>query len=454
MNSVERRNKILEGPVVKNLFRLASPIIIAMSLHTSFNFIDMLFVGRLGKEAIAAVSMAFPVQLLIIAVGGGTGIGITSLISRNIGAENFKGAETTARQCVPLIIMFSIITAVAGSVFAKPFFMLLGAESTVLELVVTYIKPILVGSIFMYMNMLGNAIFRGQGNTITPMKIMIASVLINIALDPLLIFGIGPFPRLGVLGAATATVMSRALGNIVLLYFLKSKDSISKWFFSPSPRFNTIKNIFIVGVPSSLAQLINNASMLVLFGILTRFGNAAVAAYGIGFKLDLLAFLPGIGLSSGNMIMIGQNFGAQKIKRVRRITSMASIITGGFMTFIGLIYFVFPAFWIKLFNSDPELVLYGVNYLRIVTLSYFFYGVILITMSTFQGSGRGFPALVITFLRLFIVLIPSALILSNYLKVSGIWWAIALSNLITALFGIIWLHIYISRINKSFPSDR
>jgi len=423
-----------------------------MALHTSFNLIDMLFVGKLGKEAIAAVSMAFPVQLFIIAIGGGTGIGVTSLISRNIGAKDTERAKIAAQQCLFFIVSFGVLTALAGIIFAKDFFKLLGAQPAVLDLITDYIRPILLCSIFMYFNMIGGAIFRGLGDTVTPMKVMMTAVLLNIALDPLFIFGIGPFPRMEVFGAALATVFSRGIATLFLIYLLRTKNSTSKRIFSPRIDFKSIKNILNVGIPSSLAQLINTTSMLVLFSILTRFGTAAVAAFGLGFRLDTLAFLPGLGIASGNMIMIGQNFGAKKLDRVRKISMTATGITGGFMVLIGSIYFAFPNFWISLFNTDPELITYGTHYLRIVTISYFFIAAFLITVSSFQGSGRGSPALILTLLRLFVLLLPLTLILSKYYAIDGVWWAILLSNIISASIGLTWLHLYFAKTKRNFAS--
>ncbi|RKY84134.1 hypothetical protein DRQ09_09055 [candidate division KSB1 bacterium] len=449
MEIPEGRNRMMESNIIKNFFILSSPMIIAMALHTSFNFVDMLFVGRLGKEAIAAVSMAFPVQLFMIAIGGGIGIGITSLISRNIGANNIEKAKIAAEQCLFLIVIFGIITTILGNIIAEDFFRIIGATRPVLKLVIDYIKPILTGSIFIYFSIMANSIFRGEGDTVTPMKVMISSVILNTILDPLLIFGIGPFPRMGVSGAAIATITARGIVCFIIIYFLRTKSSISIRLFSPKLDIKSIKEIFNVGIPSSLAQLINNSSMLILLSILSRFGDTAIAAYGIGMRLDSIAFLPGLGLSSGNLIMIGQNFGAKRFDRVRKISMVAMGITGGFMAIVGLFYLSFPDFFIRLFNSDPALVSYGTDYLKIVATSYFFIGVILVAISSFQGSGKGSPALVITILRLFILLIPFSLILSKYFAVNGVWWAIFISNILSSISGLLWLFLFFRTINKN-----
>ncbi|MBD3355212.1 MATE family efflux transporter [Candidatus Woesearchaeota archaeon] len=430
-----------DGSIMKNILHLSWPTMIAMLLHVGFNIVDAIFVGRIGPKAIAAVSIVFPVVFLMFSLGVGIGIGAASLIARYIGAKKVKEANNAAEHSFIIAIAVSVLFTIFGLLFAKEMFMLIGAKPDVVDLAVKYSRWIFGFNIFMFLGMISNNVLRGLGNMKLPMIGMVTGTLLNIILDPLLIFGIGFFPALGVEGAAIATVVSRFSSAVLMLGFIFS----SKTAISIKPRDFIFKPIFIkeilrVGIPASLYRSIMSFTMLAFTKIVSYFGSVAIAAYGVGFRIQSVVVLPVIAIATAVITIVGQNVGAKNFKRAEKTVWISVKISAFFVFLISLILFSFPKLIYGVFTNDPQLIRYGIGFLRIMSFSYIFMTVSIIIGGAFQGAGHAMPTLVVNMIRSFIFGIPLALFFAFILGwgLNGVWVGIALAAIISSFISIFW----------------
>ncbi len=445
------KRDLTKGSIPKNILSLALPMMAAFLLNTAYHIVDTIFVGRLSPLALAAISITFPVIFIMIALAAGVGIGATSLIARLLGAKRKKEADNVAEHALVLGIVLALIFATFGLAFSKPLFILAGATPEMMPLVLEYIYIIFGGSFFMFLAFMSNAILRGEGDMKTPMKIMILGTVANIILDPLLIFGIGFFPRMEMAGAALATVIARSMAAIVVLtYLLRGRAHTKLNFRYFKYKFGIIKDIFSVGIPASASHAVMSLGTLFLLRITSFFGPFAIAAYGLTTRLDMVAFLPAVGMSAAVTTIVGHNVGAKNFKRAETTTWVAVLMTMVFMEVVGIIFFIFPNFWVGIFNKNADILAYGCSYLRIVSLLYMLSGVSIIISAAFQGAGRGYPSLILAILRLFVLAIPLAYFLSKIYAVTGIWYAIAISIIVPAIVAAIWFGLGTSKKGKCF----
>jgi putative MATE family efflux protein len=404
-------------------------MVLALLLRTGFNIVDAIYVGRISAEAIAAVSLAFPIMFFIHAIGGGVDVGVTSLIARYMGAKKVEKADNVAEHGLLSGLVLGIVFMILGLIFGKNLLMLMGAGS-LLDLSLDYLNIIFIGTLFMMLFFIGNGIFRGEGDMKTPMIIMVIATVINIILDPIFIFVLG----LGVKGAAIATLISEVIGCILVIGALfMGKSSIKIRLRDFKFDFSIIKKIFKIGIPSSLSQVSMSISLFVMTRIVSSFGPYAIAAWGIIFRVDSVAVLPAIGLMIALISLVGQNVGAKKFDRAEKMVYRTSIIAGIFTGVIGLVFFAFPTAIMSIFNTNPEVIRYGVMYLRSVTLVYAFVGVGISINGGFLGAGDAITALFLTLLRVMIITIPVALILAFGFKLGilGVWLSFLVSTLIS-----------------------
>ena len=435
------KRDLSKGSIVKHIINLSLPMMVAFLFHIGFNIVDTIFIGRVSTDALAAISLTFPVIFFIIAIASGVGIGATSLIARLLGAKKIKEAENTAMHSLILSLIITVCVSILGIVFAKPLFSYLGADENIMPLVLSYSYIIFSGAIFMFVAFMGNSILRGTGDMKTPMKVMMLATIINIILDPILIFGFYFIPTMGIAGAAIATVIARFTASIyVLAYLLKGKSSLKIEFKHFNFKPKVIRDILNVGIPASLSQAIMSLGIFFLTKIVSLFGPLAIAAFGIAGRLDMIAILPVIGIATAVVTIVGFNVGAKEYKRAGKTVLAASLIAFIFMEIVALILFITPEFWISIFNKHPTILSIGSSYLRIVAFSYGIAGIGIIISSAFQGAGKGYPSLVLTALRLFIIAIPAAYLFAVPLSygTNGIWWGIVLGTVISTIVAIVW----------------
>jgi len=429
------------GSISNRIWILAWPMMIGNLLQTAFNVVDMIFVGKLGAEAIAAVSLSGMILMLIITLVVGIGIGTTALVARFYGAKEYSQANLVALQSLLFGGIASLLLAVVGFFFSETLLKIFGAEALVVKMGTDYLSIMFLGSFTMFLLFLGAAILRGAGDALTPMLVLMFSALINIVADPLLIFGLGPFPRLEIKGAALATVIARGIGMfIILIILLKGYSYIHIRLKNLKLKFDILWRIIKIAIPGSLQMAIRSTSGLIIMSIAVLYGTCALAAYGIGLRINMIVMMPGFGLGAATATLVGQNLGAKQPQRAEKSAWVALMYYEVIMIVIGSLFYLFAPKIIYIFNNNPEVIQEGVSFLRIVTLSYIFLAMSIVLHQSLHGAGNTVPPMIITAIALFAVRIPLAYFLPRLfpLNTSGIWLAIALSSILEGSVVAFW----------------
>ncbi|MDO9535123.1 MAG: MATE family efflux transporter [Bacillota bacterium] len=422
-----------EEDISKLLFRFSMPAILAMAVMASYNIVDTIFVGRLGSEAIAALSVSFPIQMLLGAVAIGTGVGAASLISRSLGAEKEEDAAIAVGQIFLLAMALGLGAMLLGFFKLRPMLILFGATPEILELTVDYMSVIVNGAVLLFLILMLNHVVRAEGNSILPMKVMIISALTNIVLDPIFIFVLD----MGVRGAAVATVLAKVVGVFLLLrYYLSGKSNLTVRFRHLRPDWRIIYDIYRVGLPSLIIQMSANISIIIVNRILGGFGYIPIAIMGLVVRFQMFGFMPVIGIAQGLLPIIGFNFGAGKYPRIREALLKAAGAGTVFVTITGLAFFIFPEFFLRIFSSDEQLISTAVPAVRIMVLMYPLLGAQTISIIFFQAVGKGMSSLVLSLLRQFLLYIPFIIVLPYYFGLTGIWVATPLADMLAFIVTI------------------
>ncbi|MDO8741001.1 MAG: MATE family efflux transporter [Candidatus Woesearchaeota archaeon] len=422
---------LTNGNILKNLLYLAWPTFIGMMLQTLYNIVDTIWIGRYSSLGVAAISMVFPVFFIIIAFGSGISIGTSSLVARYLGANKKKEADNVAEHSVLIALLFGILVTIIGIIFAAPLFRLLGATPDIFDMTLDYAKIIFLGSVFSFLNMMLSAVLRAEGDTKTPTKILLFTTILNLVLDPFLIFGLAGLPEMGVAGAAIITVFAQLISVVLLFRHILAKRSeirlnIRDFKFNFSIMWKTLA----IGIPSSVSNMFTSLGFMFLMKNVSIFGSYAIAAYGIGIRMDAIAIMPAIALTTAVLTMVGQNIGAKKPHRAEKTAWVAVFLISVFMLFIGLLFFIAPEMWIRIFTDDPEIIKIGYWYFRIISLSYLFRGFQFIMNGAFQGSGKIVMPTIVNISAWFVFAVPLAYIFSIKLGFGliGIWSAILISS--------------------------
>ena len=432
---------LCQGSIVRNVWALATPMMLGNILQTTFNVVDMLWVGRLGEAAIAAVAMSGSILMVIMTLIIGIATGTIALIARFTGAGDRKKANEVAMQSLILSFIASSLLAAAGFGLAEGMLKLLGGSPEVVALGSGYLRILLVGGTVMFLLFLTEAILRGAGDARTPFFILIISTLLNAGLNPLMIFGIGFFPRLGVNGAALATVLARGVGVVIAFRVLfRGSSLIHLEWKNLKVDFGLIWRIIRLGVPSSIQMSLRGLMGVILMAIVAKYGTYAVAAYGVGLRITMLVLMPAFGLATAAAILVGQNLGAGKPERAQLSAWTATRFNMLIMGAVGAIFFLFAPHLIGFFSTNPEVIEIGAAYLRITSLGYLFIALGVVLGRALNGAGDMVSPLVITLFSLWCLQIPLALILpgSFYLGVTGVWWAILISAVIHGMITTVW----------------
>ena len=423
-----RGRNLTEGEMLKTLFLLAAPVVLGMALQTGFNIIDTFFIGMLGSEELAAISVTFPVVFIFIAIASGLAIGSTALVSQSIGARKTSKASNIALHSIIIGIITGTTIAVLGVFFSPPLFRFMGVSGHILEMTIQYANLIFFGFVFLFIGFIAQGIIQADGDTVTPTRNLGVAVFLNIILDPLFIFGLGPVPAMGLVGAGLATVLARSVGAFLnIFHIFTNRTSIRmdiKYFV---PEVLIFKRIVAIGFPSSLSNSINSIGMILLMSLVGAFGTSAIAAFGVGIRLESLAIMPIIGLSSAVIPFVGQNLGAKKIQRAKESVSLAAYAVIAFMCLFWLVWFFMPEIVYSPFTTDPDVLAIGSSYLRIISFGYIFMGLNFILGAAFQGSGRTDLQLSVNLIR-WIFVISSAYFLVGILGANGIWVGFPIGN--------------------------
>lgn len=423
-------------PIHKVLMKVSLPMMISMTVLSLYNVVDSIFVGMLSENALAAVSLAFPAQILIIAIATGTGVGVNALLSRSLGEKNFVRADRTAMNGILLALFSTALIMVLGAFFVKPFFRIqtAGSDPEIFRYGVQYLSVICTFSYAVFMQNIMERLLQSTGKSFYTMITQAMGAVINIILDPFFIFGIGFFPRLEVLGAAVATVIGQTLAAGLALWFnLRFNTEIHFHLKNLKPDWHLIGRIYKVGVPSivmsSIGSVMNYCMNLILIG----FSSTAVVVFGVYYKLQSIFFMPVFGLNAGVVPIVAYNYGAGKRSRIYGAVKLSAIAAEGLMAVGILLFNLFPAQLLSLFSASPEMIEMGVHALRIISIHFAVAGFCIIGGSVFQALGNGVYSLIVSVMRQLVALLPSAYLLAGHFGLDYVWWCFPIAEVMSLL---------------------
>jgi putative MATE family efflux protein len=431
---------LTEGPIGKPLFYLSLPIVVTNLLQVAYNLADTFWLGQYSTEALAAISFAFPMVFLLISLGMGLAVAGSVTVAQATGGGDEREAQYAASQTVVLSLVAAVILGGVGYLAVEPLLAFLGASPDVLPLATEYMRLISLGLVFMFGFFVFISLMRGYGDTVTPMLVMFGSVAVNVAIDPFLIFGWGPFPRLGVAGAAVATVFSRALALAVGLWLMFSgRRGVEINLADMAPDVGYAKKLLKIGLPASIEGTGRALSINLLLFIVGGFSTTVVAAFGIGARVFSVVFLPAIAVARGVETMSGQNIGAGKPDRAAEAARFAAIVTFGVLSLVGVATWFAGDAVVALFTTDPEVVAVGATFLRYVAPTFGMLGIMRAYNGSFRGAGKTATAAVIAISTLGLVRLPAAWLLSRTaLGPDGIWLSFPVSNVVGAVAAYAW----------------
>ncbi len=450
--NTEKMNKMGEMPVGRLILTMSWPAILSMFIQAFYNVVDSFFVSLISEQALAAVTYIFPVQMLIISVAVGTGVGINSLISRRLGAQRYEDANLAASHGYRLSFFNWGLFALIGIFLSRPMMELMSETPYIVESGTSYMFIITVGSLFAMVQITTEKILQATGNMLFPMICSIAGAVTNIIMDPVLIFGMGPFPEMGVTGAAVATVLgqmiSMLLGQILLF---RGDHAVHVKLFGWKMQGRIFKDIYAVGFPAILMQSISSVMQFGMNIILGSINETAVAVLGVYGRLQSFIFMPVFGLNQGVLPIMGFNYGARNRKRLmetfRKGLTTAIIIMG-----IGLVIFqIFPDELLSIFNSQNSQDMYdiGIPALRIISLCFLPAAFGIMSSSIFQAIGHGFMSLWGSLLRQLVGILPLAWILARIAGLELVWYSFPMAEIIgTIYFAIALKHVYKKEIRR------
>lgn len=447
MSRIDRlKQDILNGPIVKTLFVLGWPVMLSNAFQILYNLGDTYWLGKLGKEAVAAPTVGFPIVFLLISVGFGLSIAGVSLVSQHTGAGSSKNADRSAGQVITFMFLSSILISAIGLLAAAPLLKhLMGVPESIFPQALIYIRIIFSGLPLMFIFFGFRSLTRGIGDMITPMIVTGFSILVNVVLDPFLIFGWGGLPQLGVAGAAVATVASRGLASLVAIYLLFSGSlGIELKLSYLKLKLRWIRQILSIGGPSAIGQAGTALGAIVLMGLISRVGVVAVSAYGIGQRIIMILNVVVWGLASPLTTMIGQNIGAQQTRRATTIAKRALLTLFSTLTVMGVIVFLLRKPIFRTFINEQAVITEGTRFISIFIWSIPFFGIFALVSAIFRGSGHTRPPMVLSILRLLVFRVGLSYILTfgligPTLGSDGIWVGLTISNILGAILSMVWI---------------
>jgi putative MATE family efflux protein len=437
-----RQALFLEGPIPRALLTLAFPIILANVLQTGYQLTDAFWVGRLGASAVAAISVSFPVTFLVIALGSGLAMAGATLTAQYMGAGRQDMVNHVAAQTMLMVVISSIFFGALGYSLSPFFLRLLGVAPDVYANALGFMRVSFVGIIFVFTYAMFQALMRGVGQTKVPLYIVTGTVLLNFALDPLFIFGWGPIPGQGVMGAAFATLATQGLASLAgIIIFLRGRHGIQlNWRgFAPDPIY--LKRAFFLGLPGSVELSTRALGLMIMSFLVASFGTLTIAAYGVGSNILQIITIPVMGMSMAVSTLVGQNIGAGNIDRASRVTRLGAFLGFVTLTLTGILAWFFAPWCVRFFiPDDPAVIAEGARFIRIMCLAWGGIGVQLCIVSAFRASGNMLIAMIIAMVSQWMIQFPLAYVLSKHstLGAQGLWWSFPVTNVAVALISICW----------------
>ncbi|MDD5950092.1 MAG: MATE family efflux transporter [Lachnospiraceae bacterium] len=449
-----QENKMGIMPVNKLVFNMSLPMMISMLVQACYNIVDSVFVAKLSEDALTAVSLAFPLQTLVIAVGAGTGVGVNALLSKSLGEKNYKMVNDSAANGGFLYVLSYLLFLVLGFTAVRPFYasQLKGSSPVILEIGVQYLSIVMIFSFGIFLQFFFERLLTSTGKTVFSMISQLTGALINIILDPILIFGLFGLPKLGVAGAAIATVIGQcAAGVVALVCHLKFNHEVKVSWKGFRPNATIIGIIYMVGVPSIIMQYIGSIMTYCMNKILINFSSTAAAVFGVYFKLQSFFFMPVFGLNNGITPIIAYNYGAQQRKRMVK-TIKFSMGVAFILMLIGFAAFeLIPQSLLAMFDASEDMLAIGCQALRIIALHFLIAWFCIIAGTVFQALGKAVYSMIVSIMRQLVVLVPAAYILAKFGGLEAVWWAFPIAELMSFVVSTICLVNIYRKIIKPLP---
>ncbi len=438
-----QENKMGVMPVGKLLVQMSTPMMLSMLTQALYNIVDSIFVAMISENALTAVSLAFPLQNLMIAFGVGTGVGVNALVSRSLGAGRKDLANSIATTGFRLTLATYILFALLITFTVRPFFSLQTGDAEIISYGVTYMQIVGLLSIGMFFQAMNEKLLQSTGKTHLSMITQILGAVINMIMDPMLIFGIGPFPEMGIAGAAAATIFGQTVAGLLGLYFNKTKN---REITISLKRYKTdiaiVRHIYSIALPSILLPAIGSVMSFGLNKILIAFSSTATADIGVYFKLQSFVFMPVFGLNNGMVPIVSYNYGAKKPDRIKSAYKLGIIGAESLMGIGVALFWLIPDKLLALFSASDEMIAMGIPALRTISISFLLAGFSIVSVSTFQALGHGFISMMNSLVRQLIVLLPAAFFLSRF-GLDAVWWAFPIAELASATYCAIYMRFVI-----------
>lgn len=430
-----------QGNILDQLIRFSVPMLLANLLQAAYSIIDAIWVGRLiGYEAFAAVSATMPLIFLLVSAMIGMTMSTNILIGQAYGSNNIPYLKKVLSNSFVSTLVICVIVTVISIIFTKPLLNILNTPENLKSYAHTFFVISVAGIVFVFCYNWFGAIFRGLGDAKTPLVLLVYSTILNILFVPVLILGFGPIPKLGVAGAALGTVISSFVVLVYAYFFVLNKHpllNVKNWDFTTD--FEIIRKIVGIGTPISLQMIIISLSGVFIISLVNTFGSYVTAAYGIGLRIDQLAFMPAMAIGMSVSSMVAQNLGAKKYDRVKKIFFLSLILSILFSLFFFIIIYGFPKTIASVFTKEPDVIKYTVEYIKIVSFTYFTYSIIFVLQGVVRGAGDTMVMLLMTFVAVVLIRYPFSLVLAKtYLKENGIWLGILASTII----GVVMNYVY------------
>ncbi|MGN0688413.1 MAG: MATE family efflux transporter [Oscillospiraceae bacterium] len=438
LNNTTNENKLGTLPIPKLLGSMALPLIISNLVQALYNIVDSIFVAQINENATKAVSLAFPVQMLIIAVAVGTGIGMSSLMSRKLGEKNFKDASVAANQGFFLAIISSLLFVIFGIFFAGMFFRANTDNAEILSAGIPYLRICCIFSVGVFIQINCERIMQGTGSALMSMMVQLIGAAINLILDPILIFGYFGLPALGVSGAAAATVIGQlTAGTIAVVLVIKRTKDVRISIREMLPQPAMIATIYKVGFPSIIMQALNSFIIMAINAILMPVSETAVWILGVYFKIQSFVFMPIFGLNSGVIPIVAYNYGAQRKSRITGTLKLSLFVALTIMALGTVALWVFPEQLLAMFNPEPATASAACTAFRIISVSFVFSGVSIVCSGVFQALGKGFSSLVISAIRQALVLLPVLIALLKIAGADAVWYSYPIAEFVACVLSVI-----------------
>ena len=450
MDSPAKENKMGVMPMGRLILSMSVPMILSMLVQALYNVVDSVFVARYSQDALAALSYSFPAQNLMIGTATGTGVGVNALLSKSLGEKNFDKANKTAANGILLAMFGSVLFFLFGLFFAEPFITFQTKTPSIIAEGRTYLSIVTMLSFGIFGEIMFERLMQSTGKTIYTMFTQGIGAIINIILDPIMIFGLLGCPQMGVAGAAYATVIGQIVAFILGIVFNhKCNPEVRLHAKNFKPDFGIIGRIYAVGIPSIIMVGIGSVMTTAMNKILNGFSDVAASVFGVYFKLQSFAFMPVFGLNNGVIPVIAYNYGAQKRKRMLHAVRLGCIIATCFMGIGLLLMQCIPAELFALFDAGEDMLAIGVPALRIISISFVFAGVCIALSSVFQALGKGIYSMCISFARQLVVLVPAAYLLSLSGNVNAVWWSFPIAEIASITVSLLlFRHVYKTIIAK------